>query len=279
MPNQIGTDTGGDQSSELENDFVSVRPDIDDFLTGFHRVIEIPNTTNVPRGLNVFHPQYSNHFQASHYNQSSAQNGVGQSPHTSTQQDNIGAWISTNFVETHALPPDFNSDLRLARETPNVQHMNDAPREIIYNAQSPPAVPVRFNYHTGNIVPQPGLLSGHPDSRVPSFTFSSCQGYPSSVTTRFEDRSIYPASSASRADIASVLSEPQSNQSFKCQLCQRQFSSEKDLRRHKGSATHSKKDSESSTALCYTCCCGYNCPRKDNYKRHLQKVCSNFPFY
>ena len=33
MPNQIGADTGGDQPSELENGFISVRPDIDNFLT------------------------------------------------------------------------------------------------------------------------------------------------------------------------------------------------------------------------------------------------------
>ncbi|RYP73559.1 hypothetical protein DL771_003598 [Monosporascus sp. 5C6A] len=59
----------------------------------------------------------------------------------------------------------------------------------------------------------------------------------------------------------------------RCDLCDRDFFSPKDLKRHnRTTKKHSQKNHERSQVPCpeYVCLCGFTQGRKDNYERHLR---------
>ena len=254
-----------DQSRRQENDSGTIsRPDIKLLIHQTQRVLDTttsespacPSTldTNTTTTFAPSAQTYLPYPQQTPHHHALIADGAEYISHAS------GDWMQPSF------PPqgqDLDSELSTGIE-PLAGHYHS----ISSTGYIAPTLLNNFNYTTpGNVGNQAGVPSGHSYSNGYSAHISSHQGYPSSVTTAPDDRSLYATSNATQTP---APGEPSKN--FNCSNCQREFTSQKDLKRH---ILTTRKHPE-QTSFDYTCSCGYKVKRKDNYLRHLRSVSGSF---
>lgn len=137
---------------------------------------------------------------------------------------------------------------------------------------------ISYNYNGfGNEELLTGGPFGHSDNNNELDNFNWGPGEQSSETTRQDSESIYDASGsgASFTDASTPITNPDQPKRFRCNPCNQDFTSQKDLKRHQKAQIHLRKTGnllEVPVPDCkyYTCRCGYHQTRKDDYKRHLR---------